>query len=78
MAFSQEFLDMMFKHFLLTSSVDLALTTSSISVMIPRTLIAVRNDMADRFALAKRSRFDKRHSFTDAETSDKAAEVFRL
>ena len=46
--------------------------------MIPRTLMVVRNDMADRFVLASRSRFDKRHSSIEAETSDKAAEVFRL
>lgn len=61
-----------------TSSLDLALTTSFTSVRMPKTLVAIRRDMADRSVLVKESKVDRRHSFRDVETSDKVVEVLRL
>lgn len=46
--------------------------------MIPKILIAVRRDMADRFELVRRSKLDRRHSSIDLETSDKVSDMLRL
>lgn len=65
-------------HVSLASSLDFAFTTSSSSVIIPRTLIAVRKDMEDRLVLVNRPRVDRRHSSMDFETSVNFVDELRL
>lgn len=62
----------------LTSSIDLALTTSFTSVRIPRTLVAVLRDVADRSVLVNESKVDRRHSSRHVVISGKVVEVLRL
>lgn len=78
MVFSQEFLVIMSSDPWFTSSIDLALTTSFTSVRMPKTLVAVLRDVADRSVLVNESKVDKRQSSRHVETSGKISEVLRL